>query len=531
MPPSQTKTTPPERPPDKVSTVGVDDLIPSLDNNRGKLDHDTMKALACSIASVGIIQPLVARPHPKHKGKFDLRAGSRRLKAAKSLGWETVPVIVRDKMTDAEAIEITVTENLSRDNLHPIDEGCAIAQLLKVGLSANEVGDKLGRSPGWVLRHAQLEHLHKRFVDLNGRAGHPFEDVPVGVLLQLARLPQDTQHAMAGEISKAATWLPVWARSVGNCEDYIAHEILMDLKRTVWKLDDEALYPKAGACTACPKRSTCTPQLFDDLGSNGKADGPGKCLDRDCFNEKHRRAIKAKVAQAKQRNPNLVLITNSPTPIATDEAAYFGRSVLQSYGVTKVKKGSKGAVAAVVLNGKGAGTTTYVRPPTTMTLKQKRAALAQRRLAWVIDRLAAIVDEHLEVLTRDKRPKFLTEGLLCDHLADLSVAFLMPEPDDLPASGTGAWQRADAYRKGPPGVKEYELVMVTAVLQCWANRLQRHGSSDLGRYNADTVNVARYLDVELSELVVQAAKELPEPKGWTASNKPTAVKKTKKSRK
>ena len=208
--------------------------------------------------------------------------------------------------------------------------------------------------------------------------------------------------------------------------------------------------------------------------------------------------------------------------------------------MTKVKKGAKGAVAAVVLNGKGAGTTTYVRPPTTgkgkvarptaatMTLKQKRNALNVRRLAWVIDRLAAIVDEHLEVLTRDKRPKFLTAGLLCDHLADLSVAFLMPEPDDLPAGGNGAWDRAEDYRKGPAGTKQQELVSVTAVLQCWANRLQRHGTADLSRYKSDTVNVATYLGVELSELGKLAEKELPEPKAWTETKKPAAIKKTKK---
>ena len=61
MPPTATKTTPPERPPDVVSAVRVGDLIPSLDNKRGKTDGKALKALACSIGSVGIIQPLVAR--------------------------------------------------------------------------------------------------------------------------------------------------------------------------------------------------------------------------------------------------------------------------------------------------------------------------------------------------------------------------------------------------------------------------------------------------------------------------------------
>lgn len=533
MPPTsqaQTKT-PPERPPDTLTYVKITDVVPSPDNTRPrKGDRASIETLAASIRSQGVLQALIVRPHPKDANKFDLRAGYRRWRAAGMAGLKTVPVVVRD-MSDAEAIEITVTENLNREDLHPIDEGCAIAKLLAVGLSADDVAEKLGRSAGWVLRRAQLQHLHKRFVELNGRDGHPFADVPVGVLLQLARLPQFVQKGMAVEISKAAKWLPIWARSVGDCEDHIVHQVLMDLTRTIWKLDDAALYPKAASCLTCPKRSACAPQLFDDLSQNGKADEPGKCLDRDCFDEKHRRAIKGKIAKAKATNPRLVLITQSYGQTPTDEAAYFGQSVLQSYAVTKVKKGAKGAVAAVLLNGKGAGTTTYVRSPmksagkvgrptaATMTLKQKRAALDQRRLAWRIDRVAAVVEERLEVLTRDKRPKFLTEGLLCDHLADLAVAFLMPEPDDMPPGGNAAWARAGGYRKGPAGVKEYELVMVTAVLQCWANRLQRHGASDLGRYEPDMKNVASYLDVDLSGMVRQAAKELPEPKGWTAIKK------------
>lgn len=543
MPPTPNTKPPPERPQDKVQHVKTADLVPTPDNGRGKPDQAAQHALAASIASVGVLQPLIARPHPKQAGKWDLRAGSRRLLAAKALNLPTVPVIVRATMTDAEAVEITVTENLSRDDLHPIDEGKAINRLLGVGWSTAEVADKLGREPGWVLRRAGLQHLHPRFVELNAREGSPFAGVGVRILEQLARLPQDVQHTLARQIGKTDKWLPVWAESASACQEMIAR-LLMDLGKAIWALDDATLYPKAADCLHCPKRSNAQPALFDDLypEHNGTPKGPGRCLDRGCFNEKHRRTVKAKVSKAKAAHPDLALVTTADSHDAADEAKYYGRPVLHAHSVKRVKRDAKGAIAAVVVSGKGAGTLTYVQPPSApkgqaakpkasaMTLAQKRKALEVRRSAWVIDRLAAIVDEHLDEMSNTKRPKWLAKGPLADHLHDLACAFLMGvDHAGIPGSGAAAWKLADEYRKGPAGVVKQEHDAAYALLEVWANRLARHGAADLAAYKVDLANVAKYLDVKVAELTKQAAKALPEPKGWTkAPKKPQAVKKTKK---
>lgn len=541
MPPTKppTENKPEPRPPDVVQELKVDDLVPTKDNPRQKPDTDSIKSLAASIISLGVLQPLLARPHPTQAGKFDLRAGYRRLTAAKAAGIERVPVIVRD-MDDAEAIEVTVTENLNREDLHPLDQGRAIATLLGAGWPADRVADKLGRSMGWVLRRSHLTDLHPRFVTMNTKAGHAFASVPVGVLEQLARLPQAVQAGMAKEMNLTDSWLPNWAETVGNCREYIDRNVTMTLSRAPWALGDSDLYPRAGSCNDCPKRSSCTPGLFDDIeAAKGGGGVTVQCLDVGCFNEKHRRTIKAKVAKLRADHPNLVLVTQSKPQDAAAEATYFGRPVLSSYSVKRVAKDAKGAIPAVIANGKGAGSLTYVTLPkaingsparaagVAMTMAQKRKGLADRRQAWVIDRLAAIVDEHLAELDNEVRPKWLAAGLLPDHLNELAIAFMMPEADDLPAAGKAAWRRSDSYRKGADGVKQLEHDLAAALLACWRGRLVRHNQHDLKRYSLDATNVAHYLGVAMPDLVKQSHKDIPEPQAWATTAKPKVVNKRK----
>ncbi len=540
MPPTTTAKPPKSepRPPDQVQDLKVADLVPTKDNPRQKPDAEAIKSLAASIVSLGVLQPLLARPHPKQAGKYDLRAGYRRLIAAKAAGLERVPVIVRD-MTDAEAIEVTVTENLNREDLHPLDQGRAIAALLKAGWDADRVADKLGRSVGWVLRRSHLVNLHPKFVYLNTTPGHVFASVPVGILEQLARLPKTVQADMAGDLGKRDNWLPNWAESVGDCRTYIDRTVLMALGQVPWALGDANVYPTAGSCDACPKRSSRTPGLFDDIEARRGGQGlTVKCLDAGCFNEKHRRTIKGKIAKAKAAHPNLALVTTASGKDATDEAAYFGRPVMQSYSVKRVAKGTKGSVPALIISGKGAGSLTHVTLPkatqgaaratgSVMTMAQKRKGLDARRHAWVIDRLASIVDERLVELGNEVRPKWLGDGLLADHLHELGVAFMMPEADDLPAAGKAAWQRSDAYRKGAAGVRQLEHDVAAALLTCWRGRLVRHSQQDLKRYTLDASSVAAYLGVKVPDLVKQSIKELPEPKAWATAAKPRAVKKRK----
>ena len=102
----------------KLAEVRTADCIPTPDNPR-RIDvtGEAFQELVDSVRGQGVLVPVHVRAHPKRKGKWDLRAGERRLRAAQAAGLETIPAIVHDAMTDAEAFELTFTENFAREDL------------------------------------------------------------------------------------------------------------------------------------------------------------------------------------------------------------------------------------------------------------------------------------------------------------------------------------------------------------------------------------------------------------------------------
>ena len=111
-------------------TVFTKLIQPNLRQPRKEIDPDALDLLVSSIASKGIQHPLLVRP----QGRFyELVAGQRRLLAAQRLGLVEVPVIVRE-MEDVEALEAAIIENLTREDLNPVDETDSILQLLSLEL-------------------------------------------------------------------------------------------------------------------------------------------------------------------------------------------------------------------------------------------------------------------------------------------------------------------------------------------------------------------------------------------------------------
>lgn len=125
-------------------------------NPRKDLKGETFKNLKQSIAEHGILVPLLVRP--KGKG-YELVAGERRLRAAKELKLETVPVAIRD-LDDHTARILMLLENLQREDLEPLEEAAAIEELLKDtgdgGMTQEELAKKLSKSQPWVANRLRL---------------------------------------------------------------------------------------------------------------------------------------------------------------------------------------------------------------------------------------------------------------------------------------------------------------------------------------------------------------------------------------
>src|SRR5215831_20253496 len=133
---------------DNLQTLKVSQCIESETNPRGtKFDEADLKELTASIKEQGILMPLLVRPY---KGKFEVIAGSRRFRAAKLAGLTEIPAHLVE-MTDIEAREAQIVENLQRADVHPLQEGASYRDLIeKSGYDIAAVAVRVGKSEGYV---------------------------------------------------------------------------------------------------------------------------------------------------------------------------------------------------------------------------------------------------------------------------------------------------------------------------------------------------------------------------------------------
>ncbi len=141
---------------ERVQQVSLSSIVPSPLQPRREFAREALEELIGSIRQRGIIQPLIVRPR---QGQFELIAGERRWRAAKELGLNEVPVIVR-QATDLEVLELSLIENLQRADLNPIEEAEAYARLAnEFGMRQEEIAQKVGKSRAAVANSMRLLDL------------------------------------------------------------------------------------------------------------------------------------------------------------------------------------------------------------------------------------------------------------------------------------------------------------------------------------------------------------------------------------
>jgi ParB family transcriptional regulator, chromosome partitioning protein len=122
----------------------VDLIKPNPDQPRSSFDPEALAALAASIETSGIVQPLLVRPLAD--GSYELVAGERRWRAAQQANLERVPAVVRDQ-AQAERLQAALIENMVREDLNPVEEARACSALVEeLGLTKEELARRVGRS-------------------------------------------------------------------------------------------------------------------------------------------------------------------------------------------------------------------------------------------------------------------------------------------------------------------------------------------------------------------------------------------------
>ncbi len=140
----------------------VNDLRPNRYQPRTRFSDDELERLTTSIAQQGVLQPLLAR---NIDGSYELIAGERRLRAAKAAGLAEVPVIILD-LTDEQVLEVSIIENIQRENLNVLEEAEAYFRLIdEFGYTQEKVARKIGKNRSTIANLLRLRSLPQEIKD------------------------------------------------------------------------------------------------------------------------------------------------------------------------------------------------------------------------------------------------------------------------------------------------------------------------------------------------------------------------------
>ena len=173
------------------TTVKITKVEPNKEQPRKSFDEDSLQELADSIKQFGLLQPILVQDR---KDYYEIIAGERRWRAAKLAGLKEVPVIIKN-YTNQEIVEISLIENIQRENLNPIEEALAYKRLLEeFDLKQDEIAEKVSKSRTTVTNSMRLlklcDGVQQMIVDDMITTGHARALIPIEdeeLQLQLAQ--------------------------------------------------------------------------------------------------------------------------------------------------------------------------------------------------------------------------------------------------------------------------------------------------------------------------------------------------------
>lgn len=276
--------------------IEIGKLLPSKYNSRKELSLANLVELSASIKERGVLVPLIVRE--LEKVGFEIVCGYRRYTAAKNAGLKLLPCDVRE-MSDYEAYELMLIENLHREDVHPLDE-CQAFELLITKQKVEDIARRVNKTVSYVKRRLALENLTSDFKRL-------FYEQKIGLaqaqLLcslthadqkEIARLKMESFNAEGGKAFKALI-------SEHELRAFISDKFMLLMKNAKFNTDDPALVTYAGACSVCPKRTGINPDLF---GTSSQLD---RCTDKSCFERKTMAMLKLKEKDLKQKNDKVIM--------------------------------------------------------------------------------------------------------------------------------------------------------------------------------------------------------------------------------
>lgn len=277
----------------ELQQIALSAIVESTFNPRKTFNPAKLAELAESIKANGVLQPILVRTLPGARladtdraVQFEIIAGARRYRASQVAGVTNIPAIVRT-MTDSEAMEAAILENLQRDDLTELEEAEGYEQLMQhASITADQVGTKIGKSRSYVYSRLKL-------LDLSMECKQALREgkIDASRALLIARIPDGKLQLKALKFATDPMGYPPEPPSVRRLQDWLKANVMLRLDSAIFKITDSRLVTEAGNCTECPKRTGANPDLFADVAS---AD---ICTDPTCFHgkeEAHRDQLRKK---------------------------------------------------------------------------------------------------------------------------------------------------------------------------------------------------------------------------------------------
>ena len=184
----------PERQPQGILQVPLEDLVPGQYQPRNKMHKDTLEELSKSIKAQGVLQPILARK--KASKGYEIVVGERRWRAAQLAGLKTIPTIVKELNND-EAAKIALIENLQREDLNAMDQARGLQRLqIEFNLSQQDLASSIGKSRPTItnlLRLTKLSSVAQELLE-SGK-------IEMGHARALLTIEESLQKALAEEIA------------------------------------------------------------------------------------------------------------------------------------------------------------------------------------------------------------------------------------------------------------------------------------------------------------------------------------------
>ena len=329
-----------------LQNIKVADVTPSATNAEGRTEGKEFKDLVASVKGKGVLVPILARktsiPQTKFRADdkdhnfYEVIAGNRRLAAAKEAGLEQIPAKVVE-MTDDEAHEAQIVENLQRQDIHPLDEGGAYRELIeRSGQEIGSVAVKVGKSKEYIRQRLLLTNLIEKAAEAY-RKGKIFD----GHAVLIARLgPSDQDKALKEATSR---WAPPL---LAEFKSWIKTEIETTLSFQPRVKDEEAMVAVGECLPGCGAKDET---LFGPVRK-------GACTDSKCWGLKMGKWVDYKIYKAGESDAVLLKVSKE---YGEASKGVISRSNYASLSFKK-KEQCEYAQQAIVAEGEDMGQTMMV---------------------------------------------------------------------------------------------------------------------------------------------------------------------------